>query len=76
MDGQENRACFGCQIKSNVWTDPNRMPIINFVATTPEGSRLVGTTNAEGEFKSAEYLTREMLKIIEEIGSANVCVQM
>ncbi|XP_049936769.1 uncharacterized protein LOC126410604 [Nymphaea colorata] len=62
----------GVSIVSDGWTDLQRRPLINFIATSANGPIFLKAIDASGEYKSAEYLKGLFMEIIEEVGKENV----
>ncbi|XP_066313441.1 uncharacterized protein [Miscanthus floridulus] len=62
----------GVTICSNGWSDPQRRPIINFVAVSDKAPMFLRADNCEGQYKSKEYIAEKLKGIIEEVGRHNV----
>jgi len=62
----------GVTICSDGWSDPQRRPIINFVAVSDKAPMFLRADNCEGEYKSKEYIAEKLKGIIEEVGRQNV----
>uniref|UniRef100_A0A8R7PE57 DUF659 domain-containing protein n=1 Tax=Triticum urartu TaxID=4572 RepID=A0A8R7PE57_TRIUA len=59
-------------IATNGWFDPQRRPILNFMAVTESGPMFLKAINTKGETKSKEYIHEKMKEVFEEIGYENV----
>ncbi|XP_044369483.1 uncharacterized protein [Triticum aestivum] len=62
----------GVTIVSDGWSDPQRRPLLNFMAITEDGPMFLRSINTEGEVKSKEYIRDRLCEIIEAVGPANV----
>ncbi|XP_039822594.1 uncharacterized protein LOC120684783 [Panicum virgatum] len=62
----------GVTICSDGWSDPQRRPIINFIAVSDKAPMFLRADNCEGEYKSKEYIAEKLKGIIEEVGRQNV----
>jgi hypothetical protein len=62
----------GVSICTDGWSDPQRRPIINFVAVCDKSPMFLRADNCEGEIKSKEYIAEKLRGIIEEVGRDNV----
>lgn len=62
----------GVSIATDGWSDPQRRPILNFIAMTEGGPMFLKAINTEGEVKSKEYIFDRLKEVIEEVGSKNV----
>jgi len=62
----------GVTICSDGWSDPQRRPIINFVAVSDKSPMFLRADNCEGDYKSKEYIAEKLKGIIEEVGRHNV----
>ncbi|GJN28072.1 hypothetical protein PR202_gb16154 [Eleusine coracana subsp. coracana] len=62
----------GVTICSDGWSDPQRRPIINFVAVSDKAPMFLRADNCEGQYKSKEYIAEKLKGIIEEVGRHNV----
>ncbi|XP_048550057.1 uncharacterized protein LOC125529674 [Triticum urartu] len=54
------------------WSDPQRRPVLNFMAITEDGPMFLRSINTEGEVKSKEYIRDRLCEIIEAVGPTNV----
>ncbi|XP_066327000.1 uncharacterized protein [Miscanthus floridulus] len=62
----------GVTICSDGWSDPQRRPIINFIAVSEKAPMFLRADNCEGEYKSKEYIAEKLRAIIDEVGRQNV----
>ncbi|XP_031478612.1 uncharacterized protein LOC116249604 [Nymphaea colorata] len=62
----------GVSIVSDGWTNLQRRPFINFIATSANRPIFLKAIDASGEYKSAEYLKGLFMEIIEEVGKDKV----
>ncbi|XP_037480540.1 uncharacterized protein LOC119357827 [Triticum dicoccoides] len=62
----------GVTIATDGWADPQRRPILNFMAVTESGPMFLKAVNTEGETKSKQFVFERMKEVVEEIGSENV----
>ncbi|KAG8387950.1 hypothetical protein BUALT_Bualt02G0074500 [Buddleja alternifolia] len=62
----------GVTIVCNGWTDPLRMPVINFMAVNESGTMFVRAINCEGEYKDKWFISALIKEVIVEVGVANV----
>ncbi|RLN34641.1 hypothetical protein C2845_PM03G19120 [Panicum miliaceum] len=62
----------GVTICSDGWSDPQRRPIINFIAVSEKAPMFLRADNCDGEYKSKEYIAEKLRAIIDEVGRQNV----
>jgi hypothetical protein len=62
----------GVSICTDGWSDPQRRPILNFVAVCDKSPMFLRADNCEGEIKDKEYIAAKLRGIIEEVGRDNV----
>lgn len=62
----------GVTIVSDGWSDPQRRPLINFMATSESGPIFIKSVNCFGEVKDRYFIADLMEEVIEEIGPMNV----
>ncbi|GJM99080.1 hypothetical protein PR202_ga16146 [Eleusine coracana subsp. coracana] len=62
----------GVTICADGWTDPQRRPLINFVAISGNKAMFLKADNCEGDVKTKEYIADKLRSVIEEIGRKNV----
>ena len=62
----------GVTIVTDGWSDPQRRPIINFMATCGNGPMFIKAVNCMGEVKRSEFIAGLMKEVIDEIGHQNV----
>ncbi|XP_057248906.1 uncharacterized protein LOC125494770 [Beta vulgaris subsp. vulgaris] len=59
-------------IVSDGWSDPQRRPLINFMATSESGPIFIKSVNCFGEVKDKYFIADLMEEVIEEVGPMNV----
>ncbi|GJT24413.1 putative hAT dimerization domain, ribonuclease H-like domain protein [Tanacetum coccineum] len=62
----------GVSFVTDGWSDPQRRPLINFMATSSKGPMFIKAVNCMGEVKTKEYIANLMQEVINEIGHQNV----
>lgn len=62
----------GVTIVCDGWSDPQRRPLINFIAITEGGAMFLKAVNTEGEIKDKFYIASLIKEVILEVGSQNV----
>jgi hypothetical protein len=62
----------GVTICSDGWSDPQRRPIINFVAVSERAPMFLRADNCEGEYKSKEYIADKLRAVLDDVGRKNV----
>jgi len=62
----------GVTICCDGWSDPQRRPIINFVAISEKAPMFLRADNCQGEIKTKEYIAEKLRSVIEEVGRQNV----
>jgi hypothetical protein len=62
----------GVTIYTDGWSDPQRRPLINFVAISEKAPVFFKAANCEGDKKTAKYIFEKLKAVIEEIGPHNV----
>jgi hypothetical protein len=62
----------GVTICTDGWSDPQRRPIINFVAVCDKSPMFLRADNCQGEVKDMEYIAQKLRGIIDEVGRDNV----
>ncbi|KAK7300483.1 hypothetical protein RJT34_11327 [Clitoria ternatea] len=62
----------GVTIVTDGWSDPQRRPIINFMATCGTGPMFIKAVNCMGEVKTKEFIANLMKEVIDEIGDQNM----
>ncbi|GJN06044.1 hypothetical protein PR202_ga23729 [Eleusine coracana subsp. coracana] len=62
----------GVTICADGWIDPQRRPLINFVAIFGNSAMFLRADNCEGEVKTKEYIVEKLESIIEEMGRHNI----
>ncbi|TVU50679.1 hypothetical protein EJB05_02059, partial [Eragrostis curvula] len=56
----------GVTICADGWTDPQRRPLINFVAISGNSAMFLRADNCEGEVKTKEYIAEKLKSVIDE----------
>ncbi|KAE8793328.1 hypothetical protein D1007_32029 [Hordeum vulgare] len=62
----------GVTIATDGWSDPQRRPILNFMAVAESGPMFLKAINTEGEVKSKQFIFEKMKEVVEDIGYENV----
>ncbi|WVZ53029.1 hypothetical protein U9M48_004020 [Paspalum notatum var. saurae] len=62
----------GVTICCDGWSDPQRRPIINFLAVCDKSPMFLRADNCQGEIKTKEYIADKLRGIIEKVGRQNV----
>ncbi|KAF1895909.1 hypothetical protein Lal_00033972, partial [Lupinus albus] len=62
----------GVSIVSDGWTDSQRMPLINFMATSEGSPIFLNFVDASEDIKSKYYIIDRMAEVIKEVGEENV----
>lgn len=62
----------GVTICCDGWSDPQRRPIINFVAISEKEPVFLRADNCQGEIKTKEYIAAKLGSVIGEVGRQNV----
>ncbi|KAM0906211.1 hypothetical protein ACQ4PT_016894 [Festuca glaucescens] len=62
----------GVSIVSDGWSDPQRRPLLNFMAVTEDGPMFLRAVNTVGDTKSKEYIFEKLVETIDFIGAENV----
>jgi hypothetical protein len=62
----------GIVIASDGWSDRCRRPLLNFIATSPAGSRFVSALDTSGDTKTAAYMATAIGRVVEELGVERV----
>ena len=58
----------GVTICADGWSDPQRRPLINFVAVSEKAPMFLRADNCEGQVKTKEYIAKKLKSVIEEVG--------
>eukprot|EP00955_Chlamydomonas_euryale_P056729 356537-Chlamydomonas_euryale.AAC.1 len=61
----------GCTLESDGWSNTKRQPLINFLLSTPNGSKFLRTVTSDAK-KNARFLADEFAKVIREVGPERV----
>jgi len=59
-------------IVSDGWSDPQRRPLINFMAINESGPMFLKTIDGSGETKDKDFIAKHMRDVIMEVGPKNV----
>ena len=62
----------GLSIVSNGWTDAQKKPLINFIATSEKGSLFIKSIDGTKEYKEKHFISDLFLKVIGEVGHTHV----
>jgi len=54
------------------WSDPQRSPLINFMAVTESGPMFLKAVNCFGDIKDKDFIAQHIKDSIMEVGSSNV----
>ena len=62
----------GLSIVGDGWTDAQRRPLLNFMATSEKGPMFIKAIDGTKEYKDKHYISRLFLEVIAEVGPENV----
>ena len=62
----------GLSIVSDGWTDVQKRPLVNFMATSEKGPLFIESINGTKEYKDKHFISDLFLKVIGEIGHQHV----
>ncbi|XP_068504437.1 uncharacterized protein [Phaseolus vulgaris] len=62
----------GVTIVSDGWSDPQRRPLINFMAITESGPMFLKSVDGSGEIKDKDFIAKHIRDVIMEVGPKNV----
>lgn len=62
----------GVTIVCDGWTDPQRRPLINFMAINEGGPMFIRSVNCQGEYKDKFFISTLIKDVITEVGVPNV----
>jgi len=62
----------GVTIVSDGWSDPQKMPLINFMAVTDSGPMFLKSINVSNEIKYKGFIAKHMRDVVMEFGPDNV----
>ncbi|XLQ99904.1 hypothetical protein S83_066103, partial [Arachis hypogaea] len=62
----------GVSIVSDGWSDPQRRPLLNFMAVTESGPMFLKAVDCSDEIKDKDYVARQIRDVIREVGLSNV----
>jgi len=63
----------GVTIVSDRWSNPQRRPLINFMAITKSGPIFLKAVNCFGDIKDKDFISQQIKDAIMKVGSSNVC---
>ncbi|KAL9664458.1 hypothetical protein QQ045_019859 [Rhodiola kirilowii] len=59
-------------IVTDGWSDPQRIPLINFMACCESGPMLIKSVNCACEVKDKEFIANLLREVIDEVGHQNI----
>ncbi|KAG8372495.1 hypothetical protein BUALT_Bualt12G0072000 [Buddleja alternifolia] len=62
----------GVSLVCDGWTNPQRRPLINFMAINENGSMFIRVVNCQGEFKDKWFISNLIKEVIIQVGVTNV----
>ncbi|XP_025628477.2 uncharacterized protein [Arachis hypogaea] len=62
----------GVSIVSDGWSDPQRRPLLNFMAVTESGPMFLKAIDCSDEIKDKDFIASKMREVIMEVGVSNV----
>ncbi|XLS75709.1 hypothetical protein HN51_032574, partial [Arachis hypogaea] len=62
----------GVSIVSDGWSDPQRRPLLNFMAVTESGPMFLKAVDCSDEIKDKDYVAKQIRDVIREVGLSNV----
>ncbi|KAG8371118.1 hypothetical protein BUALT_Bualt13G0053500 [Buddleja alternifolia] len=62
----------GVTLVCDGWTDPQRRPLINFMAVNEGGTMFIRAVNCQGEYKDKWFISSLIKEVMVEVGVANV----
>ncbi|XLS93234.1 hypothetical protein HN51_069242 [Arachis hypogaea] len=62
----------GVSIVSDGWSDPQRRPLLNFMAVTESGPMFLKAVDCSDEIKDKDYVVKQIRDVIREVGLSNV----
>ncbi|XP_057444020.1 uncharacterized protein LOC130736193 [Lotus japonicus] len=62
----------GVTIVSDGWSDPQRIPLINFMAVTEDGPMFLKAVDCSNVKKDNEFIAKHLNDVIMEVGPSNV----
>ena len=71
-DFDRRLANVGCTITSDGWDDAARHPLLNFLATAPDGVKFLDAVDTSGDVKDAVYISGKLLLAMDIVGRDNV----
>jgi hypothetical protein len=68
----ERTTTTGVTLTSDGWSDANSRPLLNSLAINPKGVKLLDAINTEGQQKTGDYISQQLIAGIELVGPDNV----
>ncbi|KAG8382568.1 hypothetical protein BUALT_Bualt05G0091100 [Buddleja alternifolia] len=62
----------GVTLVCDGWTDPQRRPLINFMAVNEGGTMFIRAVNCQGEYKDKWFISSLIKEVMVEVGVANL----
>ncbi|XLU21034.1 hypothetical protein S245_057100, partial [Arachis hypogaea] len=62
----------GASIVSDGWSDPQRRPLLNFMAITESGPMFLKAVDCSDEIRDKDYVAKQIRDVIREVGLSNV----
>ncbi|QHO27569.1 uncharacterized protein DS421_7g209170 [Arachis hypogaea] len=62
----------GVSIVSDGWSDPQRRPLLNFMAVTESWPMFLKAVDCSDEIKDKDYVAKQIRDVIKEVGLSNV----
>ena len=59
-------------IISDGWTDTRQRPLINIIASSPQGAMFLKAEDCSGEVKDSNFIAEILISAIEQVGPTNV----
>ncbi|KAL1352817.1 hypothetical protein AAHE18_06G195400 [Arachis hypogaea] len=69
---KNSRSGKGVSIVSDGWSDPQRRPLLNFMAVTESGPMFLKAVDCSDEIKEKDYVAKQIRDVIREVGLSNV----
>ncbi|XP_057418312.1 uncharacterized protein LOC130712497 [Lotus japonicus] len=69
---RNSRSQKGVTIVSDGWSDPQRRPLINFMAVTESGPMFLKAVDCSDEVKDKDFIAKKIREVIIEVGPSNV----
>ena len=68
----ERTTTTGVTLTSDGWSDANSRPLLNLLAINPKGVKFLDAINTEGQQKTGDYISQQLIAGIELVGPDNV----